>query len=119
MLEQWLKTLEDKEKGLLEELPKLSSDTRIIDLAQKEIRVNAQSCRNYLRRFSQESSFPLADDLSEEQKYYDNNKKQFDEREVEHYRILTNHIGSHLSKMEKVVDELKMGRFEPEFAQLY
>ncbi len=112
MLEKWLKTLEEKEKRLLQEVPNLISDTKTIDLAQREIKINAQSCRNYLEKLSKESPFPLTDKLREVQEIYDKS-------ENEHYRALTNHINGHLWRMNKVIEQLREGCFEPVFAHNY
>lgn len=112
MLEQWLKTLEEKEKGLIQETQKLSINSKTITLAEREIKVNAQSCRNYLKRLSNETKFPLVGDLQEVKEIYCKN-------ENEHYRFLTNHISMHLAKMDNVLTQLREGSFEPEFARLY
>ena len=117
MLEKWLETLEEKKKGLLEEIEKLTINKSVVELAKKEIEINAQSVKNYLTQLS-ETKYPILEgNLREKREIYNGD----DENDVEiiYYRDYTNHIQHHLGKMEKVVEQLKKNNFNPEFARHY
>jgi len=113
MLEKRLETLEQEKQKAIERVKEPSTDKKTVDLAIREIEINAISAKKYLGEIS-DKGYSLTDGLSRIDKDY-HSKGNF----IFTYRSLCNHLEHYTKEIKQIPKRVEEGIFEPFFAKEY
>ena len=110
MIDRWVEILEKEKHKAEERVRKANPDPKTLDLALKEIDINATTVENFLRQMHK-SGFVMNDDFSRIEKDYNEN---------ESYRSLHNHIAHHIWEVRtNIPQQVEEGEFRPHYARMY
>lgn len=110
MTDRLVQILEKEKQKAEERVRKANPDPKTLNLALREIDINASTVKNFLKEMDKDG-FVINDDFSKIRKDYDS---------IEEYRSLYNHIWHHFWEVQTNIPRLvERGEFKPHYAQFY
>lgn len=111
MLEKCVQTLEKEKQKAIDKAKQVCKDDEVLGLAVKEIEVNYQTVRNWLRIMN-ERGFSVMEDLSED-------KNSYTRYSADEYRRDFGYIVYHFTNIKNIPLDIEAGKFKPKFASWF